>query len=60
MKEANRDAMGMLQQDEDFDAKMKAMEEQIKREQELKEIELNAAKEALEAERTKQLAELKA
>lgn len=51
MKEANRDAMGMLQQDEDFDVKMKEMEAKIKKESAEKEVELKAAHEKLEIER---------
>jgi hypothetical protein len=51
MKEANRDAMGMLQTDEDFDQKMKEMEEKIRKEQEAKEAEIKLASEKLEQER---------
>jgi len=59
MKEANRDAMGMLQTDEEFDKKMKEMEEKIKQEQAAREEELRKVQEKLEQERIKQMAELK-
>lgn len=59
MKEANRDAMGMLQTDEEFDKKMKEMEEKIKQEQAAREEELRRVQEKLEQERIKQMAELK-
>lgn len=60
MKEANKDAMGMLGEQEDFTKKMKEMEERLKHEQEIREIELQQQQAKLEKERQEQLAELKA
>lgn len=60
MKEANKDAMNMLQTDDDFEEKMKEMEAKIKKEQAEKEAEHREAQAAIEAERQTQMAELKA
>ena len=60
MKEANKDAMGMLGEQEDFTKKMMVMEERLKHEQEIREIELQQQQSKLEKERQEQLAELKA
>lgn len=40
MKEANKEQMSIAMADEDFEKKMKEMEEKIKREQEIKEREI--------------------
>lgn len=43
MKEANKEQMAMVSQDEGFETRMKEMEAKIKREQEAKEKELQDA-----------------
>lgn len=51
LKEANKDAMGMLADQEDYAGKMKEMEERLKKEQEEREKELIEQQAKLEKER---------